>query len=64
MFTINDLSEHIDMNDFDVLERDANSITLQSKNTSVLLLIIHPFTLRTVIIMDQTMCYNSIMRYN
>ena len=34
MFTINELSEHIDMNDFDVLERDANSITLQSKNTN------------------------------
>ena len=34
MFTYQELNEHIDPNDFDVLDKSANSITLQSKNTN------------------------------
>lgn len=34
MFTISELNEHIDLNDFDVLDKSANSVILQSKNTS------------------------------
>ncbi|MCR5108696.1 MAG: hypothetical protein K6B28_11100 [Lachnospiraceae bacterium] len=34
MFTVNELNELIDLNDFDVLDKSANSIILQSKITS------------------------------
>ncbi len=34
MFTVSELNEHIDLDDFDVLDKNANSIILQSKNTS------------------------------